>query len=229
MGCDIHVIIERRDNGGPWVRVPFATVPYVERGTADSWWKEFDEAIAAGAVAMPDQFTSRNYSLFGILADVRNGFGFAGIPTGEPWTAIAPDRGLPADMVPLANPYELGDHLGDHSFTWIGLDELRAFDWDGTVRRKRGVVEFPVWREWQDSQDTQPTEWAGGVSGRSVEIITAAQALERSTNLHDNLYVESEWSTTAREATGDWPGQIIPILERIANGGELRLLMGFDS
>ena len=40
----------------------------------------------------------RHYQLFAVLADVRNGYGFAGIPTGEVVTPIAKRRGLPADF-----------------------------------------------------------------------------------------------------------------------------------
>src|SRR5262245_4875573 len=118
MGCNIHIIIERKNEVGAWERV--------------------------SSQSMPECFANRCYALFGILADVRNGTGFAGLVTGDSWPSIAPNRDLPEDAT-----YKHGDWLGDHSFTWIGLGELRAFDWDGVIRGQRGLVRFPVWQEWQ--------------------------------------------------------------------------------
>lgn len=69
----------------------------------------------------------RNYWAFAVLADVRNGIGFAGIKTGSPVTPIAPPRGLPDDRAEIA-----GD-LGDHSYSWVTLAELRSVDLDQQV------------------------------------------------------------------------------------------------
>lgn len=41
---------------------------------------------------------NRHYQLFAALAGVRNGVGFAGVPTGEAIKPIAEPRGLPADF-----------------------------------------------------------------------------------------------------------------------------------
>jgi hypothetical protein len=41
---------------------------------------------------------NRHYFLFAWLADVRNGFGFAGIPTHDPIKPISERRGLPDDF-----------------------------------------------------------------------------------------------------------------------------------
>lgn len=40
----------------------------------------------------------RDYDTFAVLADVRNGRGFAGVETGEGWPVFANPRGLPDDM-----------------------------------------------------------------------------------------------------------------------------------
>jgi hypothetical protein len=37
------------------------------------------------------------------------------------------------------------------------------------------------------------------------------------------------WPETARSATYDWPGKVIPWLEQLAAGRPLRLVIGFDS
>lgn len=40
----------------------------------------------------------RHYQLFSVLADVRNGYGFAGVPTGEWVKPISSPRGIPQDF-----------------------------------------------------------------------------------------------------------------------------------
>lgn len=44
-----------------------------------------------------------------------------------------------------------------------------------------------------------------------------------------NPYIQTSWKESARVATGDWLGQVIPWLEMLAEGKPLILVMGFDS
>lgn len=78
MGCDIHFYVEKRING-IWQ-------------TADKWSADLDDDRPY--VDYDDRFyRDRNYDLFGILADVRNGRGFAGVTTGEGFVPIAAPQG----------------------------------------------------------------------------------------------------------------------------------------
>jgi hypothetical protein len=52
---------------------------------------------------------NRNYDLFAILADVRNGTGFAGVVTGKGFVPISEPRGFPLDM----DPQSLGPRWKD--------------------------------------------------------------------------------------------------------------------
>ena len=64
MGCDIHFRVEKRE-GDQWV--PAETM------IPNRWYESGDEEPET----VPKRFyASRNYSLFAILADVRNGRGF---------------------------------------------------------------------------------------------------------------------------------------------------------
>ena len=67
MGCDIHFCIQRQEANGSWSDVAWQQAPY-----------EFDGATPAkeGIPIAPECFRNRNYDLFGILANVRNGYGF---------------------------------------------------------------------------------------------------------------------------------------------------------
>ena len=64
----------------------------------------------------------RSYNMFAMLADVRNGRGFAGIKTSDPFPVIQEQRGLPSDLV----LNEDGDSL-----TIKSDDLLLAWDYGG--------------------------------------------------------------------------------------------------
>ena len=74
------VILER---SGEWVRL--------ER-------KEQCQYCKGTKFSRPQFFHDRNYDVFSILADVRNGYGFAGVRTSTGFDPIAPGRGLPSDL-----------------------------------------------------------------------------------------------------------------------------------
>lgn len=87
-------------------------------------------------IAGAEPFDWRSYGMFAFLANVRN---YSGIkPLSEP-------RGLPAD-----SPAERDDeYLGDHSYSWLSLDELIAFDYDAMTEDRRVTVQ------------TGPNSWNG--------------------------------------------------------------------
>ena len=80
MGCDIHFYVERREHSdAPWT-------------SADEWIND------DGYWTVENPFyDDRNYDLFGILANVRNGSGFAGISTGDGFVPMHDPREWPDD------------------------------------------------------------------------------------------------------------------------------------
>jgi len=72
-----------------------------------------------------EPFDWRSYGMYAFLAGVRN---YSAVkPIAEP-------RGLPED----ADYREDDDHwLGEHSFSWLSLDELLAFDYSQTMEDRR--------------------------------------------------------------------------------------------
>lgn len=209
MGCDIHIVVERQRENGAWERV---------------WEHDYDKPDAVGT---PDIFRNRNYDLFGILADVRNGVGFAGCVTGDGWPSIAPDRGIPLDSTISAE--DLNDYtIGDHSFTWVGLDELEAFDWDGIKSEAYGIVTRDEYARMRRENDSRPKAWCGGISGGGVLVVTPEQLMDAATFIPFS-HVRVKWTETAREGTNDWAGSVTPWLRSLANGRPLRLVFGFDS
>ena len=65
--------------------------------------------------------------MYGFLAGVRN---YSAIPP------ISEPRGLP-DASPFVDGDEYENRLGDHSFSWLSLDELTAFNYDAPLEDRR--------------------------------------------------------------------------------------------
>jgi hypothetical protein len=192
MGCDIHLVVEKRVSGE---------------------WKHVDDV---------DVYEGRNYNLFGILANVRNG------TWGDSFKPISEPRGVPD------SGYEgsaKGD-VGDHSFSWFTLAELRSYDWTQKIHR-RGAVNAETWQQWKASGDSEPSSYSAGAGGDVVfvsneEMATAVLAgATRKDGLA--LYTWAEWDETYQEAVG---GQWFDFVERLSALGEpedVRIVFGFDS
>jgi hypothetical protein len=181
MGCDIHPYAEvRRD--GKWQRAP---------------------------IQVPDD---RNYWTFAVLADVRNGFGFAGCYTGEPVTPIAQPRGLPEDTSVSDNDakYDSPEYvwLGDHSHSWLTLQELLAVDLDTPVIQG-GIITRAQLRELH-LEKKLPETWCGGKSPMTDDDVSTT------------------WTRPLRECAWLLP-KIIDALKPLGEPKDVRLVFGFDS
>lgn len=196
MGCDIHLFVERRENAeSPWR-------PLLVEHACTGWWHERapeerkGECYSCKGTGIEGGYNHRNYDAFAILANVRNGRGFAGVETGDGFEPISEPRGLPKDLSPelLAiherdngppgddidydahdRSYEDAKRLygrgsfGDHSFSWLTLRELNECDWSRVTHRS-GVVGVAEARAFLEKGS--PGSWCGGVNGRSVVHIS---------------------------------------------------------
>jgi len=208
MGTDIHFKLETYEDG-MWKDQPFQIV-----------WEGRKPKFADRPIA-PSVFANRNYNLFAILADVRNGHGFAGIRTGEGWPSIAANRGVPKD-------YQ-GEIPGDHSLTWMTLQELKEFGWDEVETYLYGVIPAADYETL--TPGFPPKNYAGDVGGYDVKVYTPGEYAfaKRQQILAPHSYVRVSWRMTARAATYNWVGEVVPWLETVAAGRPLRLIIGFDS
>lgn len=105
MGCDIHVVLEQKSIEGEWYGVrEFGALPVRLFG------EDVNERPKSNYVWFKIQ--SRNYQLFGDLADVRSDGAFGHTP-----------RGLPPDMSAMVKDrYDGDDDL--HSHSWLAPSEL---------------------------------------------------------------------------------------------------------
>lgn len=95
MGCDIHSFAEVRKEG-KWVKVgKVFPNPYHDPERPNS---VEEDGFEWNAKLTDHPYDCRNYDMFAILANVRNGRGFAGCDTGDGFRPIAMPRGMPKDM-----------------------------------------------------------------------------------------------------------------------------------
>lgn len=170
MGCDIHLYVERLNDDLQWEFVP---------APADAKYGEW--------------FGDRNYNLFAMLADVRNGRGFGGVDTGNRVEPISAPRGIPADASarykqeagydPCCEEYRASDWerhkegcneingWGDdgHSHSWFTARELHDVNWDQPITH-RGVVTPTQYRVLKEKGS--PDAWSANVWGGNIQHVS---------------------------------------------------------
>ena len=246
MGTDIHLFIETRGPDGAWsaLRPPeeFSWQARYNRLELPFTVKEGTEEALAWTV-------DRNYDLFALLADVRNGVGFAGADTGDGFTPIAMPRGLPLD---LSAELQACDLRVDHTPSHLTLEEIAEYPlWrDGTTKH-RGWVDAYTYRHWvvEQKRSGAPVAASGRVTGGSVRLVEQAE-LDRSLDaipavapetlateffpthhpLFDGIYTVVQWSSTYRESAGPQWWRLFEVLQGYGlNAANVRLVFYFDS
>ena len=180
MGCSIHVVAETRDGGK---------------------WNLSDVEVPNG----------RNYFTFGILANVRNGFVSAGCDLGDPLPFISEPRGYPEDMskelvAKLGSDDEDGFWLGDHSFSWVTLEEMLNYAYDEEIVT-RGMVSSEQAAKFRETGE-KPKEWYDWTNKEGYEHL--------------------EWKRPMKEAAWLF-GEIVEKLIPLGKPENVRIVFGFDS
>lgn len=181
MGCDIHSVFELLGDDGVWRAI------YVENLTEDDaqrlQWR-IDDAKFEGRpppTGITLEWNDRSYNVFSILANVRNGRGFAGVKTGEGFEPIAAGRGFPADASPEALEMSESYGVDGHSHTWVSLAEILDTEWQSKTTVLQGIVEaneYVAWRKANEGLENPvgPDSYCGGVWGAKVRTISAEDA-----------------------------------------------------
>ncbi len=235
MGTDIHLFAEYRREGrwaaaGRWHRVTWGDVEGV---TLDD-----EDALDV----------SRNYWLFAMLANVRNGYGFAGVDTGDPLNPIDLPRGLPADVSPeVAAQAALWDADG-HSHSWLTLAELLAYDWTQVCTR-RGIVNAETYVEWARyarGRGESPQSWASMVFMADAEIVLEKEMdrriAEATAGIEDwqgqrdaireklgHVFCRAQWQQPYYRLAGEFWAEVIPRLLRYGPPPDVRIVFWFDN
>jgi hypothetical protein len=245
MGCDIHIYTEVKKEG-KWgaIQVPNGWKKYLEgcleRAKAENnqddieyYTKRIDEE--------PDKvyegiYSGRNYDLFAILANVRNGYGFAGCDTGDGFRPISMPKGLPEDISGTVE-LEAEKWAGDgHSHSYHTLQDLLDYDWKQETKH-RGWVDEKTYKNFKETGNPYPH--SGGVSGMNVVCVSNLDmdALIEGLAVRQEdkrYYTKIEWGETYEESAGNFVNETIPALQAIAeeygvNNNEVRIVFWFDN
>lgn len=210
---------------------------FTERRIGDRWHLQREEV-----------YDGRNYDLFGILANVRNGRGFAGIKTGLGFEPIDDPRGTPKDASPEYLK-ELETWGADaHSHSYFTLRELLDYDWTQTTGKTGWVTlrEFERWARWHRKAGYGPEEYCADVAGPQIEHISEDEAdavlkqfandygaREEFARSKGNTYVQIAWGTPYYRAAGSFISHSIPKLLKLAGGvkgvDDVRIVFFFDN
>lgn len=244
MGTDIHAIAE--------VLSEASTTSPTRR------WKAIAEAIFddpyysdARPISEYNQpktktpFGQRNYNVFAALAGVRNGFGFAGVKTGNALVPVAEPKGSPDPVTASAEWLALDEGWGAdlHGISYLTAAELLAYDWD-QPKVSTGViseVEYLALRTVDPVTKavtvTPPSSWSGGIFATDVVVMTAEEyeALEPDASGAElggkRIYVQVQWTTPLRETIGAQFFRDLDALCALSPNAldEVRVVFGFDN
>lgn len=259
MGCDIHLFGEAKRNGRWECAIPFVLSEWWYETIIDEEFceygadefrtrkKEFldmsqeeilkrygDDPRVCWDCPFDRALADRNYCFFAILADVRNGRGFAGISTGDGFNVIAEPRGLPKDVsmeIKRENDYWSCDA---HSHSYFTLKELLEYDWDQRTIH-RGIIDEREYARMLATKSPSPMYWAGTTYGPGIKQISLADMLDlingKFQRNPDKRYVtEFEWGETYREAVGaDYLEELCTELAQYGKPEEVRIVFWFDN
>lgn len=170
MGTDIRIYAEQHMNGR-W--------QFIGKMTKNMYY-EYDPEHE-NEYHPENLYDIRNYSLFAILADVRNDEGYE---------CIAPRRGRPDDLSPEVKSwfeYFQDDELYE---SWLTLEELVNFDWHGKRIKIYAIVDKRVTHLFHPERGFPSREWPEGIQ------------CGYSTTVKGNAYCNASWTETYAEAAG---------------------------
>lgn len=225
----------------------------MQKQAEDMVWLSTNPAFIEANTAL-DSVSNRDYNFFAIIANVRNGSGFAGVDTGAMFEPIGSGRSsgrLPFD--PRHDPSGAGERFnyGDHSFSWVTLKELLDYPWEKT-RMATGVIPMepipisgPIdyMNSWRKPGDTYvnlrdgnkpPHSYSGGISGLGIQTISMAEAdaiLDGRRDREPDItyYVQYYWTLTNRESISSATYDGIHWLAQRVDPATTYLVFGFDS
>lgn len=231
MGCDIHLYVERQDQNGRWWKC--------QDGFKSDYYDESSDYFKQERFKDGDQpYSGRNYDVFAYLADVRNGYGFAGCDTGDAIIPMAQPRGLPKDVSLMIQEQSDSWDCDGHSHSYFTLGELKQAykDAENQIKVHRGWVGVDNYKEFKEKG--KPTSYSGGVSGGRVEHITNEQmdlllSGEFATENGKSYYTQVEWKETLKENIGYFFEHIIPQMEKWGyddnEDDKIRIVFWFDN
>jgi hypothetical protein len=265
VGCDIHFYVEKKVDG-VWTLVYPEKLVEIRSDAEDSINCFSTPEKRAARQAMYDKFPGvwvesyeeyqkvvgsyeerwkhplyigRNYDLFAILADVRNGRGFAGVPTGGGFNPIADPKGIPEDAsAGYRWEAERWDSDG-HSHSYFTVRELLNYNWKQSTTHEGwvGPLNYLLYKE-----KGQPESWCGMVSGREIRHVSNEDMekyisekeirLSEGPDKHEfgaTIYTHVRWEVSYEACVDHFLETTLPALQQLGDPDEVRICFFFDN
>lgn len=207
MGCDIHMHLEVR--------------PPAQEGTnAVAGWRklshEVEKTIGDYKYTEDDYVISnRNYTLFSLLADVRNNGDI------EP---LCQPRGLPRDIsIDVKNDAEDWDGDG-HSHSYFTIAELKDRLKTYKETRHSGLVDKTQFMEY--IKKGRPSMYWQGSSNPTVPQSEMMEAVKNKKDIEADTKVE--WTESIKDSCGEL-FEKIETWEELGNPEDVRIVFWFDN
>ena len=221
MGCDIHMRVE--------------TLPQEQRFPSEPEWKIVEDIFDSPysfdkGRKINSPYDGRNYDLFGILANVRNGSGFAGCDLGNGFNPISRPKGTPENCSDAGLGFMTRYGCDGHSHSYFTVQELLDYDWN-QVTKSRGYVDIKGYKYFKEY--SKPNMWCGDSSGSRV-VKVANKEMDRliETNSFDPekfYYTQVEWEVKYSDAAGSFFTETIPKLKELGDPDKVRIIFFFDN
>lgn len=210
----------------------------------DPAWIEFETHLSA--------LRQRDYDYFAILANVRNGRGFAGVDMGDEFVPIQENRSFADLPFTVPDPDGGSYDYGDHSFGWITLREWIDYPHWNDIREQRGVVGLrkrvtpnnpadpgPPALEWASYEELRgtgraPSNYYGGIGGSKVAVIDTARADAMLDGRMDEdpdkeYHVRYAWNVSVGDSVNISIHEAMGYFASHLNPDTTYLVFGFDS
>lgn len=208
MGCDIHMYLEHRKRGA-WQAV---------RATDRPGEKRSDDGLLI-------PYWDRNYSLFGILAGVRD----------DTAPMIAEPKGFPDDASRLIRSEFKEWGVDAHTPSWLTAAEIMAFDWTAPMRHT-GLIDWKEWNnfnDWRRQRGEHPSSWCSWTSIETIDEESAKKAVANGIKPDDprmsRVVVRTEWSVPLWRAAGGLLNEVLPHMWRAGAHDDTRIVFWFDN
>lgn len=176
----------------------------------------------------------KHYQLFAVLADERNGVGFAGVSTGEYVTPISLPRGVPVDF----NIDEHGYYgeptfglqgedsnrawLGYHGYSWLLNSEILQWYENAPKVLQVGIVDKEDYKNWD--KKSVPQSYYADISGKDIVVVNDSE-LEMQT--HPNwTHVKCSWYSDLKKELAYFVYEVKRLQDM---HDKVRFVFGFDS
>ena len=254
MGTDIHITVQAH-LGGAWTDITEQAMPL--KAKAYKVWNNHPE-YAHLTQEEKEEITSdyfekcpesRNYSLFALLANVRNGYGFADCEIFDPIKHFEL-KGLPEEIEEEVCEY--GSYNGGyHNFNHFTYKEIVESDlWDQPIKAK-GFVKLDTFLEYLEAKKTNknavPSGSCGDVSGGGVVKFSESLLtplfekgelddwLEANVDHEQSVYVKCAWEESLALKESNFYSWLMSdemeslVYDECGGPEDVRLIVSFDS